>query len=84
MQKPPCSMRWLFDYFSRFANIFLCHFFQKQASKDHLTQGNLFKTILLHEKQSNLEKEMYGVSLYTPNIFYLGKEVMSTKHIFTS
>ena len=35
-------------------------FFQKQASKGHLTQGNLLTTTLLNEKQSNLEKEMYG------------------------
>ena len=40
--------------------IFFAIFFQKQASKDHLTQGNLLKTTLLNEKQSNLEKEMYG------------------------
>ena len=26
----------------------------------HLAQGNLLKTTLLNEKQSNLEKEMYG------------------------
>ena len=66
MQKPQCGMRWLFDYFTRFVNIFLCCFFWKQASKDHLTQGNLFKTTLLHEKQSNLENEIYGdISLYS-------------------
>ena len=41
MQKPQCSMHWLFDYY-------------------HLAQGNLLKTTLLNEKQSNLEKEMYG------------------------
>ena len=41
-------------------------FFQKLASKDLLTQGNLLKTTLLNEKQSNLEKEMYGnISLYS-------------------
>ena len=41
-------------------------FFQKQASKDHLTQGDLLKTALLNEKQSNLEKEMHGnISLYS-------------------
>ena len=73
------SMRYalLFDYFSRFVNNFLCYFFQKQAPKDHLTQGNL-KTTLLNEKQSNFEKEMYEISLYTPNIFHLGLEVMFT------
>ena len=66
MQKPQCVMWWLFDYFSRFFNIFLCYFYQKQALKDHLTQGNLLKTVLLNEKQSNLEMEMYGnMSLYS-------------------
>ena len=54
-----------FDYFLRFVKNFLCYFFQKQATKDHLTQGNLLKTTLLNEKQSNLDKEMYG------NIFFL-------------
>ena len=34
---------------------FFATFFQKQDSKDHLTQGNLLKTMLLNEKQSNLE-----------------------------
>ena len=44
---------------------FLATFFQKQASKDHLTQRSLLKTTLFNEKQSNLEKEMYGnISLY--------------------
>ena len=44
---------------------FLCYFFQKQASKDHLNQGDLLKTTLLNEKQTNLEKEMHGnISLY--------------------
>ena len=44
---------------------FLAIFFQKQASKDHLTQGNLLKAILLNGKQSNLEKEMHeSISLY--------------------
>ena len=66
MQKRQCSMRSLFDYFSRFVKNFLCYFCQKQASKDPLTQGILLKTMLLNEKQSNLEKEMYGnTSLYS-------------------
>ena len=66
MQKPQCGMCWLSDYFSRFVKNFLCYFFQKQASKDHLTQGNLLKAMLLNEKQSNLEKGMYGnISLYS-------------------
>ena len=44
---------------------FFATFFQKQTSKDHLTLGNLLKTTLFNEKQSNLEKEMYAnVSLY--------------------
>ena len=52
--------------FLRFIKNFLCYFFQKQASKDHLTPGNLLKTTLVYEKQSNLEKEMYGnISLYS-------------------
>ena len=65
-------MRWLFDYFSRFLKNFLCYFFQKQSSKDHLTKGNLLKTTLLNEKQNNLEKEIYGIiSLYSQH-FSLG------------
>ena len=76
-------MRCLFDYFSRFAKNFICYIFQKHASKDHLTQGNLLKTMLLNEKQSNLEREMYEISLYTPNIFHLGQESMFAKHTFT-
>ena len=41
-------------------------FFQKLASKDLLTQGNLLKTTLLNEKQSNFQKEIYGnISLYS-------------------
>ena len=45
--------------------IFFATSFQKQASKDHLTPGNLLKTTLVNEKQSNLEKEMYGnIALY--------------------
>ena len=59
-------MRWLFDHFSRFVKNFLCYFFQKQASKDHLTWGNILKTKSLNEKETNLEKEMYGkISLYS-------------------
>ena len=49
-----------------FVENFLCYFFQNQASKDYLTQGNLLKTTLLKEKQSKLEKEIYGnISLYS-------------------
>ena len=76
-------MRCLFGYFSRFVKNFICYIFQKQASKDHLTQGNLLKTMLLNEKQSDLEREMYEISLYTPNIFHLGQELMFAKHTFT-
>ena len=66
MQKPQCGMRWLFDYFSRFVQNFLRYLFQTQASKDHITQGNLLKVKLLKEKQSNLENEMYrNISLYS-------------------
>ena len=66
MQQPQCIMHWLFDYFSRFVKNFHCYFFQKQDSKDHLTQGNILKTMWLNEKQSNFEKEMYGIiSLYS-------------------
>ena len=44
--------------------IFPCYFFQKQASKDHLTQGTLLKATL-NENKNNLEKEMYGnISLH--------------------
>ena len=65
MRKPKCGVCWLFNYFLRFVNIFLSYFFRKQASKDHLIQGNLLKTILLNEK-SNLEKDMYEtISLYS-------------------
>ena len=50
----------------RYALIIKLPFFQKRASKDHLTQGDLLKTALLNEKQSNLEKEMHGnISLYS-------------------
>ena len=43
---------------------FPCYFFQKQASKDHLTQGTLLKATL-NENKNNLEKEMYGnISLH--------------------
>ena len=56
----------LIIYFSKFVKDCLCYFFQKQASKDHLTQGILLKIMLLNEKQSNVEKKMYGNnSLYT-------------------
>ena len=63
---------------------FFATFFQKQTSKDHLTQGNLLKTMLFNEKQSNLEKEMYGNVSLSANIFHLGQEVMFTKHTFAS
>ena len=43
-------MRWFFENFSRFVESFLCYFFQKQASKDHLAQGNLLKTTSVNEK----------------------------------
>ena len=63
------------DYLIIFQDLlpfFFVAFFQKWASKDHLTQGNLLKTKLLNEKQSNLEKEMYGnISLY-PQYFSPG------------
>ena len=66
MQKPQCGMHWLFDYFSEFVKNSLCYSFQKQASKDHLTHGNILKPKLLNEKQSNLEKKMYeNISLYS-------------------
>ena len=39
--------------------------------------------MLLNEKQSNLEREMYEISLYIPNIFHLGQELMFAKHNFT-
>ena len=56
MQKPQCA-----DYliiFLYFLTFFFATFFHKQASKDDLTLGNLLKTMLLNEKQSNFEKEM--------------------------
>ena len=53
----------IFGYLLTF---FFATFFQKQASKDHWTQGNLLKIMLLNKKQSNLEKEMYGnIFLYS-------------------
>ena len=54
-----------------FGDLLICYFsfatfFQKQASKYHLTQGNLLKTMLLNEKQSNVEEEIYGnIFLYS-------------------
>ena len=79
-------MCWLFDYFLRFVNIFLFYFFfEKQSSKDRLSQGNLLKRTLLNKKQSNLEKEMYeNIYLYSPHYIHLGQEVIFTKHTFTS
>ena len=60
------SMRYALIIFGDMLRIFFCYFFQKQASKDHLTQGNLLKTKLLNEKQSDLEKEIYGnISLFS-------------------
>ena len=56
-------MRLLLDYFSRFVKNFVCYVFQKKASKDHLTQGNLVWKCM-------------EMSLYTPNIFQLGQEIM--------
>ena len=46
------SMRYaqIICFFLRFDNIFLCYFFQNQASNDHLIQGNLLKWTLLNEK----------------------------------
>ena len=40
--------------------------FQKQTSKDHLAQRNLFKITLLNEKQSNLEEEIWKYLLILP------------------
>ena len=82
MQKHKCGMRWLFDYFLRFGNIFPCYFFQKKASKDHLTQGNFLKATLLTGKQSNLEKEIHGsVSLYYQ---YFSPGAGSIRNIFAT
>ena len=57
------------DYLIIFRDLltfFYATFFQKQASKDHLTQGKLLKTMLFNKKQSNLEKKMYeNISLYS-------------------
>ena len=65
MEKPQCVMRLLLDYFSRFVKNFIRYVFQKQALKDHLTQGNLVWKCM-------------AISLYTPNIFQLGQEIMFT------
>ena len=66
MQKPQCGRCWLFVYFLRFVQNFLCYIFHSQTSKDYLTQGNLLKALLLNEKQGNLEKEMYrNIYLYS-------------------
>ena len=40
MTKPQCSMCWLFNYFSRFVNIFLCYFFSKAGFKKWETKQN--------------------------------------------
>ena len=64
----------------RFLHNYFDNLFQKEASKDHLTQGNLLKTTLFNKKQSNLKKEMYeNISLYC-QYFPPGTEVMFTKH----
>ena len=65
---------------------FLLLFFQKQASEDHLIQGNLLKAMLLNEKNKAVLKRKYvKISLYTPNIFHMGQEVMFTnKHTVAS
>ena len=56
---------------------FFATFFQKQASKDHLTQSFL-KTMLLNEKQSKHEREMYGnISLYSQ---YFSTKIESNVH----
>ena len=58
---------------------FFATFFQKQASKDHWTQGNLLKTMLLNKKQSNLEKETYrNISLSSQ---YFSPKAGSNVHI---
>ena len=82
MQKPQCGMRWLFDNFSGFVKNFICNIFQKQSSKDHLTQGNLLKTTLLNEKQNNLEKEMYGNISLCSQYFSPGAESNGHKTYF--
>ena len=57
---------------------FFAAFFQKQASKDHLIQGNLLKTMLLNEKNKAILKRKYmKISLYTSNIFHLAQEVIN-------
>ena len=62
--------------------IFFATFFQKKASKDHLTQGNLLKTTLLNEKQNNLEKEMYGNISLCSQYFSPGAESNGHKTYF--
>ena len=69
-----------FIIFLRFVKNFLYYFFQKQASKDCLTQGNLLKTTLLNEI---LKRKCMEIFLYTPNIFHLGQEWMFAKYTFT-
>ena len=52
--------------FRDFSRVFFATFFKSRLQKINLTQGNFLKTTLLNEKQSNLEKEMYGnISLYS-------------------
>ena len=57
------------DYFIIFWDLltfFFATFFQEQASKDQLTQGNLLKTMFLNEKQSNIEQEIdENISLHS-------------------
>ena len=75
------------DYLIIFRDLlrfFVATFFQKQASRDHLTQGNLLKTTSLNEKQSNLGKEMYGNISLNSQYFHLRQEVMFTKHTSAS
>ena len=75
------------DYLITFRDLLrfvFANFFQKQASKDHLTQGNLFKTTSLNEKQSNLKKEMNKNILLYSQYFSSGRESNAHKIYFFS
>ena len=73
MQKPQCSLCWLFGHFSRVVNFFffffffVVAFFPKAGFRRSLNTRKPFKSnVIKWEKQSSLEKEICeNISLYS-------------------